>query len=328
MHPIPSLLAASLVLAGVCAAQKPIGEVESGDATVRGSVSIGPTGTTLMSGSQVSAGEKIARVRLTRGGELDVCPNSSLTVTSSARGDQNLIALNSGTVETHYSLASESDSIVTPDFRIQLPGPGAFHVAVSVTPRGDTCVESLQGNSSSVIVNEQMGDGTHQVRPGERVMFKNGAVSGADLKYATPCGCIAPKSDKKAEDPELKFPEEQSRQAAETAKHEPEKPKVAPQDDQSLTAPPPTTASGGETTQVDVPMVYRAPEKKDPVPAAATPAAPVQTAQAQTAPTPSTAQASVPVTPTDQSQLPEKKPKKNFFQKIGSAIAGFFKRKS
>ena len=67
-------------------------------------------------------------------------------------------------------------------------GPGTVHLAVRVSPDGDTCVQSLPWNASAIVVSETMGDATYQVKPDEAVLFKGG-----HLKQASPtkqnCGC-------------------------------------------------------------------------------------------------------------------------------------------
>ena len=172
-------------------AQRPVGEVYATDATVKGSVLLAGGGTKLMSGSSVTAGDAAAVLRLSRGGEVRVCSRTSISVTASPNGRDLLLGMGTGDIETHYQLGSSTDSILTPDFKIQLSGPGEFHVAIGSDPRGNTCVRSLPANTASVIVTELMGDGTYQVKPGEQVRFAHGQISGASAD-AGDCGCPAP----------------------------------------------------------------------------------------------------------------------------------------
>ena len=79
-----------------------------------------------------------------------VCPGTSLSVSSSQNGRQLLFSVNSGNLELDYPIGSASDSLLTPDFRLLLPGPGKIHVAMRVSANGDTCVQSLPSNSSAL----------------------------------------------------------------------------------------------------------------------------------------------------------------------------------
>ena len=309
MRTLPAL--SVLFCATLCGAQSVgdsaiIGEVRSPEATVRGAVVVGTAGTSLMSGSQVSAGGSNARLELKRGGELAVCKESSITVTSSSRGREMLIALNSGTLETHYTQPATSDTIMTPDFRILLTGPGAFHFAVGALPQGGLCVKSLAGNASSLIVNEQFGDGAHQVKPGEQITFRNGKVDDS-VPDAAGCGCPAPPvvANAKEAAPGLGFPEQQSRSAEqEVAAGHP-----APTGP-ALVVPAAQQAKPGQTfTQIDAPIVFRAEDMPQPAPSVARANLPA-----------------MPVVPAGAVSLTSVKPpeKKKWYQRFGSALASIF----
>src|SRR5437868_5246243 len=67
------ILLAFLALATASvSAQVSIGEVQSSDASVRGSVVLGSNGASIMSGSQITAGERNASLKLARGGDINV----------------------------------------------------------------------------------------------------------------------------------------------------------------------------------------------------------------------------------------------------------------
>src|SRR6185437_7525318 len=77
-----------------------------------------------------------------------------------------------------------------PDFRIVLPGPGEFNLAISTDAKGNTCVGSLQGSTASAVVAELLGNGTYEVKPEQQVLFREGRLD----SVATPavaCGCPA-----------------------------------------------------------------------------------------------------------------------------------------
>jgi len=187
----------SLVLAVALApaalqAQVPVGELFAGDASVRGSVVLAASGTSVLSGSEVSAGQSAAVLKLQRGGELRICPRTSLSVNASPTGGELMIGFNTGALELHYTLAGGSDTVMTPDLRIQMIGPGTFHLALAAGPDGSTCVRPLAGSGAGVIVSEILGGGSYQVAPNAAVTFAQGKIAGAKKGSLAGCGCPAP----------------------------------------------------------------------------------------------------------------------------------------
>jgi len=178
--------------AGVTAsAQQNVGELFASDASVKGAVVLANSGTKVMSGSSISAGAQTATLKLERGGSMMICPNTSLAVTTSQNGRQLMFSMNTGNLEMDYSIGAASDNLLTPDFRLLMPGPGRLHLAVRVNAKGDTCVQSLASNSSAVVVSEGMGDASYQVKPNEAVIFNGGRISGAMPTHES-CGCPTP----------------------------------------------------------------------------------------------------------------------------------------
>jgi hypothetical protein len=100
-----------------------------------------------------------------------------------------MLAVSTGALETHYALEESTDSILTPDFRILLRGPGELHYAIKVDSRGSACVRALPGNTGSVTVYELMGDGEHEVRSGDQLVFHAGRFSEVDVSSMESCGC-------------------------------------------------------------------------------------------------------------------------------------------
>ena len=176
---------------GSAAAQQAIGEVYASDASVQGSVVLAGSGTSVLSGSSIQAGAQPATLKLDRGGSLLVCEGTKLSLTASQSGRELLFSLNNGNVEMNYPLGTEADSLLTPDLRLLFPGPGTVHVAVQVTPQGDTCVQPMTGNVAAIVVAETMGDATYQVKPDEVVLFKGGHLSQAGPTKQN-CGCPKP----------------------------------------------------------------------------------------------------------------------------------------
>lgn len=238
-----------------------IGEVFASSASVHGSVVLVGGGTRLLSGSTVTAGSEPAGVRLTRGGELRVCPQTSLGINSGSSRDL-MLSLSGGAIEANYSINASADNIVTPDFRIQLVGPGQFHVAVASDFRGNACVKTLAGNLASVMVSELMGNGSYQVKPGEQVYFRNGSVAGATSHSLVECGCPAGPAILQAAESVTQPPAAASSQTAQA--------EATPPDSQpALASPLPATEPNDVHVQVDAPLVFSARELEpaaDPAP--------------------------------------------------------------
>jgi hypothetical protein len=162
------------------------------DASVRGSVLFAGGGTKIESGSSVTAGDAPAALKLTRGGEVRICPKTTMSVTASANGRNLMFGMNTGSIEAHYTLTSNADAVMTPDFRILLAGPGIFHFAISSDAQGNACVRALPQNTASLIVSELNGEGTYQVKPNVQVVFKNGKVTDPSPFVPPDCGCPEP----------------------------------------------------------------------------------------------------------------------------------------
>jgi hypothetical protein len=154
--------------------------------TGNASMQLAGSGMSVLSGSQLSAGIAPATLKLSRGGQVRICPRSGLSATSNGQGL--MLATGAGAIEIDYQLNDQvADVVITPDFNVMLVGPGTFHFALGVSKRGDTCVKPLPGNASEVTISELMGTGVYKTQPNQSVAFRGGKLDATAL--SSECGC-------------------------------------------------------------------------------------------------------------------------------------------
>jgi hypothetical protein len=291
-------------------------------------------GSRIGSGSSVTAGSETAVLRVSGGGEVRVCPGTTVSVTPSQTKRDLMFGMSTGAIEAHYTLRASADVVLTPDFRILFAGPGEFHYAISADAHGNTCVRALKGNTSSAIVSELMGDRIYQVRPADQAVFHSGQIDKVDTNVPLECGCPPPSRLMRAEAPFApNVPDSELPEKVRLAENETPAP-PAPAGNASLgaadagtrlssgpeTAPLPPSQASDVHVQVDAPFVFNAKNR-----AASELPAPVQAAK--DLPMEDSPARQVHLDTVVQSPPPEKrKPEhRGFFRRVGGFFASIFK---
>jgi hypothetical protein len=204
------------------------------------------SGMAVYSGSELSAGIAPATLKLARGGQVRICPNSGLNVTASGQGL--MLATGSGALEVEYELKQQTaDVVITPDFNVTLVGPGTFHFALGINKKGDTCVKPLAGNASEITFSELLGTGSYKAGPDQTMVFRGGKLDGKTTLNGE-CGCPPAAPVVRAEaQPNAKPPDETPKPADQVA--------VASNE---ATSPLPPDKPGQVHVQVDTPFVFSA----------------------------------------------------------------------
>jgi hypothetical protein len=281
-----------------------VGKLLAADATLRGSVVLAGSGTSLLSGTSVDTGSSPAAIALKRGGIMRVCPSSSVNVSASP-AQSLMLSLSTGSIETSYRVGTDPDTIVTPDFRILLAGPAEFHFEVGTNARGDTCLRPTAGNSGAIFVSELLGGGSYQVKPNEGVLFRGGKVADA-APLTIACGCPTPPQTEVASAPTP--PAEPGAAPAAGASASPQSTLLG-----SETAPVAAPQPGQTVVQVDAPFVFNAVAPGPPL-------MQVATLRFQSVPEVALPIVEAPVP----APVRAKSQKKGFFGRIGSFFSSWF----
>lgn len=144
--------------------------------------------------ASVTAGAETTQITLPYRGELRVCSLTTVklaadSVTQDGEVPGLLLAMDHGAVEMSFATTQRADTLLTPDFRILVSGPGAADVKVRLGPKGDTCVDNAGTNAPYVVVSSIFDGGAYRVQPGQRVMFQHGSLHEVVDQEKESCGC-------------------------------------------------------------------------------------------------------------------------------------------
>ena len=142
----------------------------------------------------ITAGSQTTQVTLPYRGTLRVCASTTVKLAADSSVPAGevpglMIAMDQGAVEASFATGRDSDTVMTPDFRILIGGPGAAEVKVRLGQGGDTCVDNAGVNAPYVLVSSVFDGGAYRVQAGQRVMFQHGNLHEVVDQEKEPCGC-------------------------------------------------------------------------------------------------------------------------------------------
>ncbi len=166
----------------------------NGAPTVTGALEVTKGRAIIATSGAVTAGDRTTAVALPQRGVLRVCALTTVKLATDsgvAAGEVPglMMAIDHGAIEASFATGRDSDTVMTPDFRILIGGPGVAEVKVRLGQGGDTCVENAGVNAPYVLVTSVFDGGAYRVQAGQRVMFQHGNLHEVVDQEKEPCGC-------------------------------------------------------------------------------------------------------------------------------------------
>jgi hypothetical protein len=142
----------------------------------------------------ITSGPNTADVVLPNRGQLHVCASTSIKLAANSgvpAGETPglMMAMDHGAIEASFSTGRNADTLITPDFRILIGGPGPALVKVRLGQHGDTCIDNPGANAPYVLVSSIFDNHDYRVQAGQRVMFEHGSLHEVVDHEKEPCGC-------------------------------------------------------------------------------------------------------------------------------------------
>lgn len=194
---------APVVSAPAAAAQAPpiaapLAVVPVAGVQLSGALQVADGKASIGSNGSITAGERTATVTLPGRGEIRLCATTRISLSADKSIAANLgpnetpglmMALDRGAMETAFTTGTNSDVILTPDFRITISGPGRSSVQVRLGEKGDTCIDNRGPNAPYVTVSSVFEGGFYRVQDGQRLLFEHGSLHEVVDREKESCGC-------------------------------------------------------------------------------------------------------------------------------------------
>ena len=184
-------LACALVLPSAAFAQQLIGYVSTKDADVTGATDTIEGHAVLAGSAVVTAKDHTAPITLSRGGIVRVCQTTVIHLDEgrAARTTAPLmLSLDRGAIEIQMP-STESDVVITPDFRIGIRAAGPLDLRMRVARNGDTCVDNRGPQAPTLLFTDPLGAAAYELLPNQHVLFEHGSLREVVDHERTPCGC-------------------------------------------------------------------------------------------------------------------------------------------